>query len=159
MNEDVARTWSAALRSGRYLQGVGALRVLEWDGYDELARRPPDRVRYCCLGVLCDLAREAGVGDWDGVVFEVDGEYEQSQLPAAVARWAGLVGPTPYDPDVYPCTCGAHDPDGRVDRNEDTDGECAGCRYGGFSMSDLNDSGDWDFQRIAGLVDERWREL
>lgn len=38
--------WVAALRSGKYVQGRGALRHQGHDGVDT----------YCCLGVLCDVA-------------------------------------------------------------------------------------------------------
>jgi hypothetical protein len=46
MNEEAKRLWVAALRSGKYDQTTGALR---------------DGVGYCCLGVLCEVAIEAGV--------------------------------------------------------------------------------------------------
>ena len=41
----LARRWVAALRSGKYRQGQGGLRTGD---------------RYCCLGVLCDLADPEG---------------------------------------------------------------------------------------------------
>lgn len=46
MNQEIKAQWVAALRSGEYKQGTG---VLQCD--DE----------YCCLGILCVLARKAGV--------------------------------------------------------------------------------------------------
>lgn len=50
------RLWTAALRSGDYQQGVGAL------------RRKNDEngcTTYCCLGVGADVARRNGIGiDW-----------------------------------------------------------------------------------------------
>jgi len=85
VNEDVKRQWVAALRSGKYEQGR---QRLEKDG------------RFCCLGVLCDLAVKAGV------VERVHGEYEHgvvgfarpsdpegpnaSTPPWAVVKWAGM---------------------------------------------------------------------
>jgi hypothetical protein len=43
MNEAWAKRWVKALRSNRYKQGAGSLKTR--DG------------RYCCLGVLCKVAR------------------------------------------------------------------------------------------------------
>lgn len=40
MNTDIKTEWIAALRSGKYKQGRGKLRVDD---------------KFCCLGVLCDL--------------------------------------------------------------------------------------------------------
>jgi len=46
MKLEVKKLWIEALRSGKYEQGRGALNK---DG------------KFCCLGVLCDLAVKAGV--------------------------------------------------------------------------------------------------
>lgn len=43
MNKDIKKRWLDALRSGKYKQGVGALRKR---GY-----------KFCCLGVLCDIVK------------------------------------------------------------------------------------------------------
>ena len=77
MNARVKARWLKALRSGRYKQATGALRV--GDGY-------------CCLGVLCDLARKSQVGEWE-YTEEFDGE--SGELPPSVVAWAGLPGPDP----------------------------------------------------------------
>ena len=67
----VQRQWVEALRSGKYKQAKKALRV--GDGF-------------CCLGVLCDLAQQAGVGKWEGARF-----LEQvAETPERVMQWAGL---------------------------------------------------------------------
>lgn len=42
MNAELKAKWVAALRSGNYKQGVGTLRS--------------DSGKFCCLGVLCDVA-------------------------------------------------------------------------------------------------------
>lgn len=77
MNEEVKQVWLEALESGRYEQGQAELR---------------QRNRYCCLGVLCDIAKEHGIGDWaDDNAFQCsldDSDY--SYLPDAVETWAGL---------------------------------------------------------------------
>lgn len=71
MNPEIKAQWIAALRSGTYLQGVGALHV---------------NGDYCCLGVLCDLHAKAGLGTWNGHYYgnRVD------LLPEFVAEWADL---------------------------------------------------------------------
>lgn len=72
MNARIKARWLKALRSGRYRQGQKQLRTENG---------------FCCLGVLCDLARRSGVADWnnDG---HFDGEY--AYLPESVVEWAGL---------------------------------------------------------------------
>lgn len=50
MKRELRDKWCEALRSGKYLQGRGALRVVTAEGVDS----------YCCLGVLCDLVDPAG---------------------------------------------------------------------------------------------------
>jgi hypothetical protein len=76
------RLWVDALRSDRYAQTTDALR---WDD------------GHCCLGVACDVYREAtGSGQWvtDGktwtfvINLEPYGtEEEVSELPETVAEW------------------------------------------------------------------------
>lgn len=46
--KEVYKLWIAALRSGKYKQGKGSLK---------------EGNKYCCLGVLCDLAIKDGGGD------------------------------------------------------------------------------------------------
>lgn len=92
MNTAVKALWLAALRSGDYEQGHGALKTV--DG------------KYCCLGVLCDLAVEAGVipaprttlgsEDNDGNMRQLylfgDGDEagQLAYLPSSVTAWAGV---------------------------------------------------------------------
>ena len=47
MNPKVKHKWLTALRSGKYEQGVGALRDVAYGGSTPL---------FCCLGVLCKVA-------------------------------------------------------------------------------------------------------
>lgn len=77
MLNEVAKKWVAALRSGKYKQGREFLR----DRDD----------RYCCLGVLCEIAVSDGVISPAGL----DGEcYSyaafESFLPIKVSEWAGV---------------------------------------------------------------------
>ena len=83
MKPDIADRWVAALRSGEYEQGRSVLRSTD--------------NTYCCLGVLCDLAAQDGVGEWSepwpdlGPDFaDADGEYSCYLPPPGVMRWAGL---------------------------------------------------------------------
>lgn len=79
MLNDVAKEWVKALRSGDYKQGIHSLHNLDDS--------------FCCLGVLCDLAVEAGVAreskSGKEIGYEADGFYA-SLLPPSVAKWAGL---------------------------------------------------------------------
>lgn len=83
MKEDIKRQWVEALRSGKYEQGAGALLR---DG------------RYCCLGVLCDLAEKAGViqrmkvDNLGRIHFGAHADLASAiLLPETVAVWAGLL--------------------------------------------------------------------
>lgn len=113
MNEDVKHQWVSALRSGGYKQAQDGLK---------------GGGRFCCLGVLCDLAVKAGVAEgWrdDLVVHRSigyseiwDGNESSASLPTRkVLDWAGL---------------------GRDDS---------------LRLAGLNDSG-WSFERIANLIEE-----
>ncbi|MCU1305127.1 MAG: hypothetical protein JWQ87_5411 [Candidatus Sulfotelmatobacter sp.] len=63
----VAKAWVRALRSGKYKQGVGALKR---EGH------------YCCLGVLCELAvKEKVISRFTGSL---------GTLSETVMRWVGL---------------------------------------------------------------------
>lgn len=84
MNEDIKTEWINRLEDGRP-QGRALLQN--------------DRGQ-CCLGVLCEMAAEAGVVEVIvnedvtdkrvGYYDEVLGAYEYHVLPLAVAKWAGL---------------------------------------------------------------------
>jgi hypothetical protein len=87
MDEDVKAKWLDALRSGEYEQAEGALHVIEGG-----------KEKFCCLGVLCDLAVQEGV---DVTVRKEPGESswkydrENGVLPRSVQRWAGLDAENP----------------------------------------------------------------
>jgi hypothetical protein len=71
MNPEVKARWVAALRSGKYAQGVSYLR----------SQHGP---RFCCLGVLCDLYDPS---KWDGVRYD---RYALVRPPISVMSWSGL---------------------------------------------------------------------
>lgn len=124
MNEEIKTQWVQALRSGDYEQGKG---VLQGDG------------KFCCLGVLCDLAEKAGViegenaqhsrTDYEIVRGYSDGyahSFTQTEiLPMRVRDWAE----TDSSPTVT------------------TDG---GYRHS--SLAELNDEGS-TFDEIADLIE------
>lgn len=67
----VIKRWIAALRSGKYKQGAHALRKGD---------------KYCCLGVLCDLAAKDGGQQWE------NGLYARSSAlaPSYMYEWLGF---------------------------------------------------------------------
>jgi hypothetical protein len=76
MKLNILRKWVRALRSGRYKQGQGQLKVVDQKG----------NTRFCCLGVLCDLhSKQTGI-KWQGIHY-MD---EKGVLPSRVMKWAGL---------------------------------------------------------------------
>ena len=81
MNPAVKAKWVAALRSGDYKQGRGALKATTFRG-DE----------FCCLGVLCDISLEEL--KLDIMIDEETGltyfNKNRSTLPASVQGWADL---------------------------------------------------------------------
>ena len=79
MKKDIAEKWVKALRSGKYEQGIACLNRSN---------------KFCCLGVLCDLAVKEGVSIkvtqrkkymfYNGV---------KSVLPLMVQEWANMTSP------------------------------------------------------------------
>lgn len=78
MNEDVKNEWVDALLYGGYEQGTNILRA--------------SNDKFCCLGVLCDLAVRHGVlpQPMHNGFYWSYGEGESGVLPVAVQVWAGL---------------------------------------------------------------------
>ena len=100
MKPEVKALWLAALRSGEYTQGKGALRArTHW-------RDAAPTLEHCCLGVLCDVYHKAtGLGKWDGDTFFIsDTDQNENVLPPSVVEWSGL-------PDANPSLSGDRDPD------------------------------------------------
>jgi hypothetical protein len=74
--------WAKALESGKYAQTTHTLR---------------DDTGFCCLGVACDIFRQATKqGKWRYNKFFIDGESKKSILPDTVANWFGLDQNDPY---------------------------------------------------------------
>ena len=83
--QEVRAAWTKALRSGKYRQGTGCLKVSKPEGLSE----------YCCLGVLCDLAVPAGITTANA---EIDNDERGTYilfgdmsafLPVSVREWVG----------------------------------------------------------------------
>lgn len=79
---EVLDLWLAALRSGEYTQTVGKLRRTH-TGYEG----------FCCLGVLCDLARKDGGEDWKDEKYCPGQWYYKNRggrLPGPIASYISL---------------------------------------------------------------------
>lgn len=138
--------WITRLRSGEYLQGQNRLRT-------RTVEAEPDR--WCCLGVLCDMAEEAGkvAGQWaDGLVHPSIYRYEgrahlhmgagTAVLPGAVVAWAGLSSSNPrLDQDIV------HQVAQEAHLTLIYHAECY------HTLSSLNDSGEWTFDMIADVIE------
>lgn len=118
MKQEIKERWVEALRSGKYEQGTGALTT--------------GSGRYCCLGVLCDLAVADGAIEPPIVVeagmlaYGTRGETEH--LPRLVQLWAGLE---------------QHSPEVLVDPDEGSWQE----------LVELNDNTGLNFHEIADLIE------
>lgn len=105
MNPRVKQLWLTALTSGEYKQARKTLRETRTN-YAEVSED-----RFCCLGVLCDLAVKEGVlpepgqdgtgtwmyggGYWSEDRREYDDDGTWSSLPRRVQDWAELSSPDP----------------------------------------------------------------
>ena len=76
MNKSVKNKWLKALRSGEYTQGH--FRLVTNDD------------KFCCLGVLCDLAVRAGITEWEKSKTGWCVDKNVSYLPNSVMNWSGL---------------------------------------------------------------------
>lgn len=76
MNKELKEKWVAALRSGKYEQGTGALRSVD--------------NRYCCLGVLCEVMGIEAEQSHKSLPYRYDGSI--ACLSNTIASRAGLSG-------------------------------------------------------------------
>ena len=127
MDKFVKDIWVKALRSGEYVQGEGKLHYTSIEGND----------KFCCLGVLCDIAYQQGIVERDYSQGDEPDEdkvhsYDSQECftPTSVVEWAGL---EKADPSV---------------------GSLA--EYGGrvISLVDLNDEFHYSFDKIADRIEE-----
>lgn len=97
MNQDIREEWTRRLRSGEYEQGQALLCRVHHDGSK----------RYCCWGVLCDMAVEDGVITAELVDMTVIyGPARSRHMPPfQVLAWAGV----PYVGNGYAVPAGSFD--------------------------------------------------
>jgi hypothetical protein len=80
MKPEIKEKWVERLNDPATKQGDGKLRGLGDD--------------YCCLGVLCQLAVEAGIGKWEPDItcyaYVVEDDQSTAFLVQRVIDWAGL---------------------------------------------------------------------
>lgn len=137
-----------ALRSGEFKQCTGQLRSASLD----ISGDGKHEVRYCCLGVLTEVAVRNGlafdtevcvtcgipadsvigkhancIGQFTSSLWEVTGEV----LPKAVMDWYGIV-------DSDPIIASLPDDDATESPEYET-----------FSATECNDDKNWDFEQIA----------
>ena len=62
----------AALRSGKYRQGMNQLKKDD---------------KFCCLGVACDIS---GLGDWEGDTYYTEGDASKIVMPVEVKNYYGF---------------------------------------------------------------------
>ena len=91
MNPEIKTQWVTALRSGDYQQGHGILRSSLTEG---------SVPKFCCLGVLCEIAVKANVipeAQYDGFYYTYGtrDDKRSAYLPAVVMEWAGLDNENP----------------------------------------------------------------
>lgn len=137
----IKQLWITALRSDEYPQGTGKL---QGDG------------KYCCLGVLTDLACKAGI------VSEADGSYDDDEnsvgyvsrgpfnqgdlfeyfaLPHEVSRWAGL-------PDNEPeCKL-------PIEIQTKVGSDVSGATH--YTLVSLNDRALYTFDQIADVIEAQF---
>lgn len=121
-NKENIQKWLEALRSGSFVQGKGRLKY-NIDG----------GVKYCCLGVACDVAIANGVvlnvNDLPFNNFVIDKKYYfdgyGESLPPKVQIWLGI---DDEDPQVT----------------------------SDYSAAGLNDSGNYSFAEIADMIEEKY---
>jgi len=129
---EVQAAWVKALRSGEFEQGTA--RLASEDVTD-------GRARYCCLGVLCELAYRAGVVETrsnpghgrEGTAFLRFVEYDGmvTYPNRRVYEWAGIDG--------------GHGGEGKV--------RPTAVPIAGASLAMLNDEERWSFEQIADLIE------
>ncbi|HEU5032735.1 MAG TPA: hypothetical protein VFV01_47985 [Spirillospora sp.] len=138
MKAKVKTRWVEALRSDEYQQGKGWLHQIDQAGQE----------RFCCLGVLCEIAAQDGVIEpgresaraADGVV-TYDYAGCSGLLPDEVAEWAEI------GEDAE------HGTDGDGDVTVRTGGLDGWPNVGWTGVAELNDAGV-PFSKIADLIEE-----
>ena len=122
MKEEVKDLWLEALRSGKFRQGRRRLKVMLPDG----------RFEYCCLGVLCEIAKPYLLDMWE----------KEEKEDVHFIRFYGVFSGT-LSPQVMDWAGMEND---------------LGTRKGGPLLAYLNDGG-WSFEEIARVIELEWEDL
>lgn len=121
MDKEIRAEWLKRLRSGEYKQGRATLKAEYADGV----------VKFCCLGVLCEIAAE------QGVIERTTERTREVVFTSYDGDSAGLTG------DVLSWAC---------IEGMDALGRLSG---GVISLSGMNDSGGRTFCEIADVIEEK----
>lgn len=155
MKADVAAELSKRLKSGDYKQGDAFLCQIPRDE-DNL---------YCCLGVLSEMALEAGAvhaKEANGLRYYADhnvkyeddyGWYSRTLAPAVI-KWAGIKSNVERDDDEYTSRVDDYEGVGRF-AERSTDAEAVRSHGGIYiNLASMNDSAV-PFEEIAQFIDEK----
>lgn len=136
MKQNIMKKWVKALRSGKFKQGIGTLK--------QYNRK--EQVKYCCLGVLCELYNQEMKKKKKKTLPETTEDYNSQfidwskcttfgdkafDLPKEVMKWSGVetsTGQLWYTLGDLP------------------------------SLSSLNDAGK-KFKTIANIIEKNWENL
>lgn len=125
-NKENIRLWVDALRSGEYEQTSHKLAKRDYLGDGKFG----DKIKYCCLGVVCEVAIKNGVEvDRKEVGGHIQFDNHGAMLPRSVAVWLGFEAIEHGDPVIS------------VD---------------GIRATTANDTHGWTFERIAEALEERY---
>jgi hypothetical protein len=144
------RTWIEALRSGKYTQARGALRVVTYDQPEGSEKAPS--VGFCCLGVARDLVKDELKGRWEEKHWfakELGDIKSWSVVSSFVIKDSLGKARSTKDKDLRDMYNFTLDPEGLVCEVENYGG-VPGCR---ISLITLNDASKWTFPQIADLVE------
>jgi hypothetical protein len=130
VNPEIKKMWVDALRNGEYQQG-----------YNYLAVHQGESVHFCCLGVLCDLAKQRGVIDsnqdeYGRYSYGTYSNFTDVVLPKGVQEWAGLT---------------VDNPELEVELNNEYEEEFVT----EVRLSELNDDHGFDFEKLANLIEKQ----
>lgn len=156
MKADVAAELSKRLKSGDYAQGDAFLCQIKTD--------PGSSNLFCCLGVLSEMALEAGAvrsKDVNGLRYYADlnvkdeddyGWYSRTLAPAVV-EWAGIKSDFPRD-EEYGYRVDDYEGVGRFAQNGYDANSYNAHGLTHISLAVMNDSGT-PFEEIATYIDEK----
>lgn len=134
MLKAIKEIWVAALRSGKYRQSKSNLK------YKKVNQEPG----HCCLGVLCDLYKqETGNGEW----IERPMETSEGQVVNYIFRATDETGfheaiDYPPPPVLKWAELNEKNPVVQIQN-----------QLFKQSLADLNDSGKYDFNQIADMIE------